>query len=303
MLKKAYVEITNVCNLNCSFCHGTKRQSSFMSLSEFDKAASSLRGVVDYLYFHVMGEPLLHPNIDKMFDIAAEKGFKVILTTNGTLLKNRSELLLNAPCLHKVSISLHCYEANSIGMPIDEYLNSCFDFCARAAEKEIITVLRLWNIGGENELNDTILKSLHDRFPTKWKRPIPAIKSLTRFFWNGETNSIGRILMPTMSATTTPATVCATRWGYLPAVLLFPAVWTRTARYHWVIYLKKAWTKYSLHREPPRLKDPLSRKKPARSFASDADLPQDLKNNPRQKIGKPKACRFLIYAMFNYAFL
>ena len=35
MLKKAYVEITNRCNLACSFCPKTKREPRTMSAQEF----------------------------------------------------------------------------------------------------------------------------------------------------------------------------------------------------------------------------------------------------------------------------
>ena len=60
MLKKAYVEITNRCNLACSFCPKTKREPRTMSAQEFGLVLSRLEGYVQYVYLHVMGEPLLH---------------------------------------------------------------------------------------------------------------------------------------------------------------------------------------------------------------------------------------------------
>lgn len=168
MLKKAYLEITNACNLRCSFCHGTKREIKFLSAEEFTLAAKKLRGITEYLYFHLMGEPLLHPMLPDFFRIAGELGFKVILTTNGTLLPQKAALLLEAASLHKVSISLHCYEANDIGISLEEYLRGCFDFCAKASAQGIIAVMRLWNIGGEDTLNRTILNEMHAAFPGEW---------------------------------------------------------------------------------------------------------------------------------------
>jgi radical SAM protein with 4Fe4S-binding SPASM domain len=168
MLKKAYLEITNACNLRCSFCHGTKREIKFLSAEEFTLAAKKLRGITEYLYFHLMGEPLLHPMLPDFFRIAGELGFKVILTTNGTLLPQKAALLLEAAPLHKVSISLHCYEANDIGISLEEYLRGCFDFCAKASAQGIIAVMRLWNIGGEDKLNRTILNEMHATFPGEW---------------------------------------------------------------------------------------------------------------------------------------
>ena len=92
MLKRAYIEITNICNLRCEFCPGTGREPRMMSADEFRTAAEKLRGSVKYLYFHVMGEPLLHDRLEEFLDIAGELGFRACLTTNGTLLgKRRSE--------------------------------------------------------------------------------------------------------------------------------------------------------------------------------------------------------------------
>ncbi len=169
MPNKAYLEITNVCNLSCSFCHGTKREPKFISTEEFKVAAAKLRGFADYLYFHLLGEPLLHPDLGDFFEIAGELGFKVNITTNGTLLNKKADILLNAKALRKVSISLHSYEVNTIGMSLDEYLAMCFDFCKKAAQRGIVAVMRLWNKGGFDSLNTEILKKMHSNFKGEWK--------------------------------------------------------------------------------------------------------------------------------------
>ena len=49
MLKKAYVEITNRCNLACSFCPKTRRAPRTMSAAEFDLVLSRLEGYVQYV--------------------------------------------------------------------------------------------------------------------------------------------------------------------------------------------------------------------------------------------------------------
>ena len=168
MPNKAFLEITNACNLSCSFCHGTKRPIRYIKKEEFEKAAKNLRSFADFLYFHLMGEPLLHPDLPELFKIAGELGYRVIITTNGTLLKKRGDVLLSADALYKVSISLHAYEANSMGIPLEKYLSECFEFCKRAAERGIIAVMRLWNIGGEEAKNETILNQMHESFPDEW---------------------------------------------------------------------------------------------------------------------------------------
>ena len=168
MIRKAYLEITNACNLSCEFCHGTKRPIHFLTEGEFRHAATELQRFADYLFFHLMGEPLLHPLLGRFLEIAHELQFPVILTTNGTLLPQKAELLLHAKQLHKISISLHCYEANRMGLPLEAYLESCFDFCKKAGEKGIFAVMRLWNQGGAETLNQRILEQMHRFFPGNW---------------------------------------------------------------------------------------------------------------------------------------
>ena len=127
---KAYVEITNICNRNCSFCPKTARKPEQMSAEAFAQIARRLRPCTDYLYFHLMGEPLLHPQLSQFLETAQELGFRVILTTNGTLLDQTEAVLLSAPALHKVHISLHSFEANEqADMPA--YLQACTDFALR----------------------------------------------------------------------------------------------------------------------------------------------------------------------------
>ena len=112
MLKKAYVEITNICNLHCAFCPGTHRAPRTMTAAEFALVLDKLRPHVRYVYLHLMGEPLLHPQLDELLSLAAAREMKVCITTNGTLLARREQTLLNAGALYKISVSLHSVEEN-----------------------------------------------------------------------------------------------------------------------------------------------------------------------------------------------
>ena len=75
MLEKIYLEITNVCNLDCSFCHKTARPHRRMTNEDFELLTDRLQGEVKYLFFHLMGEPLLHPLLPQFVRRAREKGF------------------------------------------------------------------------------------------------------------------------------------------------------------------------------------------------------------------------------------
>ena len=165
MFKRAYVEITNICNLRCAFCPGTKRPERFMPPEEFRILARRLRPHTGFLYLHVMGEPLLHPQLGELLEIGAAEGFRLCLTTNGTLLEARHELLLSAPALHKLSVSLHSMEGNNAGA-LDGYLAGVWESVQTLSRAGTICVLRLWNIGGQESRNGEILAFLGDRLGT-----------------------------------------------------------------------------------------------------------------------------------------
>ena len=166
--RKIYLEISNVCNLRCQFCPGTTRKPNVMSEEAFVSLLPKLRPWSDYLYFHLMGEPLCHPKLERFLKLAGDAGFKVILTTNGTLLEKQTDVLLSAPGLHKVNISLHAFEANDLTTPFPEYLRQCLSF-GKAVQGKKLVVFRLWNQGGAEELNGQILQALEDTFPKPWK--------------------------------------------------------------------------------------------------------------------------------------
>ena len=163
MLKRAYIEITNSCNLRCSFCPGTKRAVKYMEPTAFDRISEQLHGKVKYLYFHVMGEPLLHPQLPALLHMAGEKGFRLCFTSNGTLLDRAGDILLLEPALHKVSLSLHSFEGNDCPGELKSYLESVWAFSLRAAERGIIVALRLWNLGGRDAKNGEILDFLRKK--------------------------------------------------------------------------------------------------------------------------------------------
>lgn len=184
--KKAYLEITNVCNLSCAFCPGTTRPAHALAEDEFVTLANRVKPWAEYLYYHLMGEPTAHPLLPKFINIASELGFKSIITTNGTLLSSRDDSIIAAKP-YKINISLHAFEANPPGMSFDEYINDSLNFAKRAADSGIITVLRLWNLDGKtdgalNEKNDTILTFMHKTFPDEWIKTRSGEKLHNRVF-------------------------------------------------------------------------------------------------------------------------
>ena len=167
MFSRVYVEITNSCNMNCSFCHGTSRPPRTMSSEEFTAILDKLQGSTEYVYYHLMGEPLLHRDLPELISIATARGFKSAITTNGTLLGHRGDELIAAG-VYKVSISLHSFEEGST-VDFDAYLDSCFDFADKASESGVLTVFRLWNRGHDGGKNEYILGRMKERLDGEWK--------------------------------------------------------------------------------------------------------------------------------------
>ena len=179
--QKIYLEISNLCNLQCAFCPGTRRKKRTMTEEEFSALLPKIRPYADFLYFHLMGEPLLHPRLERFLELAKDAGFKVILTTNGTMLAKQQEMLLHADGLHKVNISLHAFEANDLAVPFEDYLRDCFAY-GKAADGRKLTVYRLWNQGGADEKNAQILSALETWFPKPWQEARRGIRIGEKIF-------------------------------------------------------------------------------------------------------------------------
>ena len=168
--KKVYIEITNICNLECEFCPKLNRKLKFMNIEEFEVILKSIKPYTDYIYFHLMGEPLLNPNLEDFFLLALEYGFKVNITTNGTLLKEKDKILFNAKALRQVNVSLHSFEANNNNRDFNEYFDSVLNFIEVAQkETKIISAMRLWNLDsieykGANMLNTSIINKISEKF-------------------------------------------------------------------------------------------------------------------------------------------
>jgi radical SAM protein with 4Fe4S-binding SPASM domain len=151
--KKVYVEITSVCNLACSFCPPTIRKANFITLDEFNSRLDQIKPHTNYIYLHVKGEPLLHPKIGELLDASHSKGFKVNITTNGTLIKKNRDKLLGKPALRQMNFSLHSFDGHEGSTNREEYLSNIISFIREAAEHHVIISLRLWNLEQDNEMN------------------------------------------------------------------------------------------------------------------------------------------------------
>ena len=100
-LTKVYIEPTSDCNLNCKTCvrHSWDEEMGFMKMKNYKKLIQELNefNKLERLSFWGIGEPLFHPQISKMVELAADLGVKTQIITNGLLLdKEKAKKLLEA---------------------------------------------------------------------------------------------------------------------------------------------------------------------------------------------------------------
>lgn len=157
MFKKVYLEVINNCNLNCKFCPKNKRDKKYISIEEFKIVINKLKGYTDYLYFHIMGEPLLHESVNELIDIGS-RDFNINITTNGYLIKR----IKNNKNIRQINISLHSFNPK-YGKKLDNYLNDIFEVADYLSIGTYINY-RIWTSFVDK---DRIIHKLEEKYKVK----------------------------------------------------------------------------------------------------------------------------------------
>ena len=156
-MNAVYIEITNVCNLNCSFCpcgkdspDNSQGKRDFMSSEQFERCIAESATVAENVYFHVLGEPTLHPGFGHFLKKLEATPLKLNLTTNGTTIARTGKLILASPAVRQVNFSTHAY-AELPPEIASRHLQDILDFCklANAERPDLYINLRLWNVGDD----------------------------------------------------------------------------------------------------------------------------------------------------------
>lgn len=154
MFKKVYIEITNNCNLSCPFCIKNKRKKEYMTFNEFKIILNKLDGYTKYLYLHVLGEPLTHPNINEFINYASSK-YKINITTNGYLIEN----IKNNKNIRQLNISLQSYN-ELYNITLEDYMNKIFDVVDVLKEYTYISY-RIWV---KNKYTKNIINMINKKY-------------------------------------------------------------------------------------------------------------------------------------------
>ena len=186
-MKNLYIEITNACNLRCSFCpssdckyeansgesQGTLDTGArtFMSSTLFKRCiTSAAEAGIENVYLHVLGEPTLHPGFALFLKEIRTAGLTLTLTTNGTTIARTAHHILNCSAVRQVNFSTHAY-AELDREAAENHLRNVLDFCkiALAARPDMYINLRLWNIGDSTagDWNSFAISRINETFGTQ----------------------------------------------------------------------------------------------------------------------------------------
>ncbi|WP_228712033.1 radical SAM/SPASM domain-containing protein [Halarcobacter ebronensis] len=165
------MEITNICNLKCSFCPPKSVPNATMTLENFDSLNAQLKEMTNELAYHVVGDPLVLSNLEEYLNISLKHNLKVNITTTANNLQKKHFISLMNETIKQINFSINSYNANSHKKSLDEYLNPILDFIEFALEKKqhFFINLRIWNLDenrSAKEFNKEVFKRVNDRFKT-----------------------------------------------------------------------------------------------------------------------------------------
>ncbi len=123
-----------------------------MSKQEFERVLQQIKPYTDYVYFHIKGEPTLHPDFFEFLDLCEKYKLRVNLTTNATTLGKIYKELETKKALRQINLSLHSFEKKNYSseteakIAFDNYIDPIVDAILYLQERtDIIVVYRLWN--------------------------------------------------------------------------------------------------------------------------------------------------------------
>ncbi|TLS99896.1 radical SAM/SPASM domain-containing protein [Aliarcobacter cibarius] len=170
--KKVHIELTNICNLKCTFCPPKLMPNKIMDLDTFDRLNFELKNFTNELAYHIVGDPLVLTNLEEYLNISLKQGLKVNITTTANNINVKHYKALLNPAIKQINFSLNSYNANSHKKSFEEYLNPILDFVKFAQENkhEYFINFRIWNLNNEKtafDFNSKTFDKLNSFFDSK----------------------------------------------------------------------------------------------------------------------------------------
>jgi len=186
MFKKVYLEISNICNVQCSFCPLVEKDKKIMKVAEFEETLKQVAPLAEIVCLHLMGEPLAHPKFLEILEICEKYKTQIDLTTNGILINRYKEAIVHSKCIRQVNFSLQAFKDNFPNRDIDPYLLPIFEFVKRAHEVKpsMYTNFRLWNQESNDSDNEEIFLKIEKYFDLQINRNVEVGAIKSKNIWN-----------------------------------------------------------------------------------------------------------------------
>ncbi|RXJ96250.1 radical SAM protein [Malaciobacter molluscorum] len=169
--RKVHIEITNICNLKCTFCPPKIKPSTTMSLEKFDNLNNQLKNYTKELSYHIVGDPLVLSNLNDYLNISKKYNLKVNITTTANNINEKHYKVLLNSTIKQINFSINSYNANSHKKNLDEYLNPIIKFIkfAQKNRHDYFINLRIWNLDetkSAKEFNKKVFNKINNEFNT-----------------------------------------------------------------------------------------------------------------------------------------
>jgi radical SAM protein with 4Fe4S-binding SPASM domain len=198
---RLYIEITNVCNLDCVMCptglHVLERSKGHMKWDLFTAVIDEMAPHVKTTTLHIWGEPLLHPRLLEMVRYTRGRGIHVSLSTNATLLTEEKSRGLIEAGLSEIYLCLdgmnaETYEAVRKKASFEE---------TKANIERFIALRRQYNGVGPKTYVQIIemapTKEQTEAFQKYWSRPGVDRVNIKAFdSWGNQVKEINRLRDP-----------------------------------------------------------------------------------------------------------
>jgi radical SAM protein with 4Fe4S-binding SPASM domain len=186
MFKKIYLEISNICNVQCSFCPVVEKDKKLMDLAEFEAVLKEVAPLAEIVCLHLLGEPLAHPKFSEILDVCERYNTQIDLTTNGILIKRYSERIINSLCIRQVNLSIQAFKDNFPDRDLDPFLLPIFEFTksAHALRPALYINYRLWNQQSNDSDNEDVFLKIESYFNVTINRNVETGAIKSKKIWN-----------------------------------------------------------------------------------------------------------------------
>lgn len=184
-LDRIYIEISNICNLQCTFCPVVERDKKIMSISDFKKCVLQAAPLAKQICLHLMGEPLAHPDFREIINFCEQHQIILQITTNGILLEKYKDLLCSQ-IIRQINFSVQSFKDNYPDKPVEDYLLKILEFTRFLNEKnpETYVNFRLWNVDLESSENEDVISYMERYFQIEINRRVDVAHRKSKRIWN-----------------------------------------------------------------------------------------------------------------------